>query len=44
MEKGAIIFSGTREASRLTGIHHTSISATCRGKHDTAGGVTWSYL
>ena len=36
-------FPSMREASRLTGVNQTSISACCVGTVKTAGGFIWSY-
>lgn len=36
-------FESMREAERLTGIYHESISACCRGERCSAGGFNWSY-
>lgn len=36
-------FDGVREAERLTGINHSSISGCCTGRLKTAGKFIWSY-
>ena len=36
-------FDGVREAERLTGINHSSISCCCTGRLKTAGKFIWSY-
>ena len=36
-------YQSAREASRITGIANSSISAVCRGKRSTAGNFKWSY-
>lgn len=38
------IWNSIHEASRLTGIHHGSISRTCNGKQKTAGGYQWHFV
>lgn len=43
IETGEVFNSGV-EASRETGIDQSSISACCRGKANSAGGFTWTYL
>jgi len=44
-ETGEVIaeFAGVREAERVTGIYHSSISNVCRGKRKSAGGYYWKY-
>lgn len=37
------VFSSIREAERVTGIQHESISACCRRKRKTAGGYEWAF-
>lgn len=36
-------YYGTREAERQTGVYHSSISACCKGKIQSAGGFKWRY-
>lgn len=36
-------FESIRDAERITGICHESISACCCGKRNSAGGFNWSY-
>ena len=36
-------YSSTKEAERMTGIHHSNISACCKGKYKSAGGFVWYY-
>lgn len=36
-------YQSTREASRITGIANSSISAVCRGKRSTAGNFKWNF-
>ena len=37
------IFKSTREAEKITGIKHNSISKVCRGIRKTAGNYKWKY-
>ena len=37
-------WSSLQEASDVLNIKYQSISATCRGKHKTAGGFKWEYV
>ena len=39
----SVVYFGTREAQRMTGVNQGSISAVCRGKLKTAGGFRWQY-
>ena len=36
-------YPSTREAERITGCYHNSISACCEGKQKSAGGYVWRY-
>ncbi|QCH27181.1 GIY-YIG nuclease family protein [Clostridium tyrobutyricum] len=36
-------FAGLREAERVTGVKHCTISNVCRGKRKSAGGYRWKY-
>ena len=36
-------FPSTHEAERITGIDHSHISASCKGKLKSAGGYVWKY-
>jgi len=36
-------FIGIREAERMTGIRHSSISSVCLGRTKSAGGYMWKY-
>lgn len=38
-----ITYDGLREAERLIGISHQSISECCKGRQKTAGGYHWKY-
>ena len=44
-ETGTVIaeFAGLREAERVTGVKHCTISNVCRGKRKSAGGYYWQY-
>lgn len=37
------VFQTTREAERVAGIDHTTISRCCKHRQKTAGGFTWEY-
>lgn len=37
-------FSSVREAERATGICHSAISRTCKGKYKQTGGFVWRYI
>ena len=37
-------FLSTREAERVTGINHGSISECCNGKYKSSGGYIWRYV
>lgn len=37
-------YKSISEASRITGVYHSNISAVCRGKRKSAGGYTWKYI
>lgn len=37
------VFCGVREASRITGVYQSLISACCRGERITAAGFVWRY-
>lgn len=39
-----IIYYGTSEASRLTGIYRAGISRCCLGQLNTCGGYRWKYI
>ena len=39
-----IIYNGTKEASKITGIAQTSISKASIGRQKTAGGYHWKYI
>ena len=43
VETGVVYF-GTGEASRLTGIERKNISAVCTGRRKIAGGYHWEYV
>ena len=36
-------FPSTREAERVTGINHSSISKCCNGKYKSTGGYIWGF-
>lgn len=37
------VFPSTREACRITGIHHQNINKCLKGRYKTAGGFHWTY-
>ena len=39
-----VIYPSTREAERILGIHHSSISSCCNGTRQTAGGLHFEFV
>ena len=39
-----IIYNSTREAERITGIHHENIAHCCRNNYGSAGKLHWEYI
>ena len=41
-----VVYNSLREAGRITGINHKTISAVCNKKygHKSAGGYTWRFV
>lgn len=39
-----IVYNSTQEASKITGVHQSSISLCCNGKRKTAGKLRWKYI
>lgn len=39
-----IVYNSTQEASKITGVHQSSISLCCNGKQKTAGKLRWKYI